>query len=389
MARLPPRGAVRAGTFDLGYLRRFYLWSPSGANDWARFPARAVARADVPFHYPADAARATLCAPSLREVTYSQGRQPRTVILDDLLARTDTTAFIVVKNGALVRETYLNGHRRDAMTRAFSASKTFAAALVGAALSEGRIENMDDPFVRYVPELRGRGYEGITIRHLLQMTAGFPFTYGRMPWADSPLLYWHTNIRRVILAGPRLVSSPGERFQYTSYSSALLAVVLERVIGTTIAAYFEQQVWKPIGAEYDASWSLDHDGAGLEYTASGFNARAIDLVKLGTLYLNGGRWGDEQVLPADWVAASVSPLPSPLPGYSDEQRRSNVYYKLGWWGHELEGDRFGYFAEGYLGQVIYVYPDRQLVIARFGKEPGGPDPVDWPMVLRAVAEKLP
>lgn len=376
-----------SSTASCTYLHRFVFWSPSGAQDWGRFPARAIGRADVPFRYPEDPRLQELYVPLLREVTYSSHGQLRTAPLDTLLADTGSTAFIVIKDGVLVRETYLNGHTRDSMTRAFSATKTFTASLIGVALSEGRIRSADDPFVDYLPELRGRGYDGITIRHLLLMAGGFRFSYGRFPWADSPLMYWHPDIRRVILDGPPLTSRPGERFNYSSYSSAVLGMVLERVVGCSISDYFERVLWKPMGAEYDSTWSLDHDGSGLEYAASGLNGSAIDLVKLGTLYLNGGRWGDRQILPANWALESVTPLSPELPGHTLAEKSEHIYYKFGWWGHDLGGGHSSFFAEGHLGQVIYVYPDKKLVIARFGSTTGGVD--RWPALLCSIAEKFP
>jgi CubicO group peptidase (beta-lactamase class C family) len=381
--------ASRSWTSSATYLRRFLFWSPSGPEDWRRFPARTVAEADAPFRYPEDAAMAARLAPVLRQTARFPGAPPRAAALDTLLEEGATTAFIVIKNGAVVRETYFNGHRRDSMTRAFSASKSFAAALVGVALSEGRIRSLDDPFVRYLPELRGRRYDGITIRHLLLMTAGFRFSYGGSPAADSPLLYWHPDIRSLILDGPPLVAPPGERFHYSSYSTAVLGMVLERVIDTTLSDYFEQRVWRRIGAEYAATWSLDHEVSGLEFAASGLNARCIDLIKLGTLYLDGGRWGDLQVLPEGWTTESVAPLPTPLSRLSGEEPTPNLRYKFGWWVRLVEGRPFAFYAEGYLGQIIFVCPDKRLVIGRFGGHPHAPDAIDWPTLIHALAESMP
>jgi len=373
---------------SLTYLRRFVFWSPSGVEDWWRFPSRTIAAAEAPFHYPEDAEAAERLAPALREVTFLQDGAARTVALDPLLAETGTTAFIVIKDGAVVRETYLNGHQRDSVCRTFSVSKSFTSALVGVALAEGRIHDLDDPMVRYLPELRGRGYDGITIRHLLLMAGGFRFSGGRFPWKDSPLLYWHPDIRRLILDGPPLVAAPGERFGYSDYSSAVVGVILERVAGTSISRYFEDRLWKRLGAEYDAIWSLDHETTGLEATASGLNGRAIDLVKLGTLYLEGGAWAGAQVLPSAWVAASVTPLPAELPGHSDQEVRERVFYKFGWWGHTMGDGSTCFYAHGYRGQLIYVCPAKRLVLARFGREIGSVG-ASWPALLRAIAEATP
>lgn len=375
-------------TASVDYLRRFVFWSPSGVQDWNRFPFRPVARPDAPFRFAEDPVASAEAAALLREITYLHDGAPRTVDLDATLVATGTTAFIVIQDGKVVRESYLNGFGRDSMFRAFSISKSLTSALVGAAIDQGRIRDLDAPFVEYLPELRGRGYDGITVRHLLLMTGGLRFSYGRFPWKDSPLLYWNPDIRRVILAGPPLIGPPGERFNYSDYSSAILGMVLERATGDTLASQLERNLWKRIGAEYDATWSIDHEGTGLEYAASGFNARAIDLVKLGVLYLDGGRWGGDQVLPRAWVEESVRPLPVEPPGHSEQEVRERTFYKFGWWGHRLDGDRTAFFAHGYQGQLVYVCPDRRLVIARFGSEMGSVGRA-WPMLLQAIAERFP
>jgi CubicO group peptidase (beta-lactamase class C family) len=390
LARAAASGAFLAscsGQASPTYLRRFIFWSPSSVEDWRRFPSRPIDKAEQPTRYPEDPSATARLATVLREVTYSHDGVPRTVALDQLLVETGTTAFIIVKDGVLLRETYLNGHRRDSMTRAFSVSKSLTSALIGVALDEGRLQGLDDPMVRYLPELRSRGYDGITLRHLLLMAGGLRFSYGRLPWRDSPLLYWHPDIRGILLGGPPLVAPPGQRFVYSDYSTALLGLVLERASGTTISRYLEQHLWKRLGAEYDASWSLDHEDTGLECTASGFNARAIDLVKLGSLYLNRGRWGAAQILPEAWVSESVTPLPAELPGHPEQELRERVFYKFGWWGHVRGEQRTCFFANGYRGQLIYVCPEQQLVIARFGKELGSVGTA-WPMLLQAVADRL-
>lgn len=366
----------------LTYLRRYVAWRPWSIQDFRRFPGRTIKKAETPFLYP----RATGDRVP-RDVTYCHDGRPRTVGLDALLAETGTTAFVVIEDGVVVRETYLNGYRRDSMTRSFSVTKSFTAALIGIALADGAIRTLDDPFVDYVPELRGHGYDGITIRHLLLMAAGFRFTYGRFPWADDTLLYYHPDVRRLILGGPPVEHGPGERFTYGNYSTLVLGLVLERVTGETISRYFERRLWQPIGAEYDALWSLDREHEGFEATTSGLNARPIDLVKLGTLYLSGGRWGDRQIFPQSWADASVTPPSTDLPGHSDEERAEGVYYKLGFWGHRLGEGRHRFYAHGYHGQFVYVCPEKRLVIARFGKRVGTVGRA-WPMVLRGVADAM-
>ena len=386
--------AVGAAVHQLGavaswtYLRRLTTWRPSGVDDWRRFPSRAVARAPVPHRYPEDPAGGARLAEALRAVTYPHHGAPRTVDLDGVLAETGTTAFIVLKDGRLLRESYLGGHTRETPCRAFSVSKSITSVLVGLALEQGHLRDLDDPFVRYVPELAGRGYDGITLRHLLQMSAGLRFTAGRFPWKDSPLLYWHPDLRQVLLEGPPLVAGPGERFGYSDYASLLLALVLERATGASLSRGLEDGIWRRVGAEHDATWSLDHEATGLELASSGFNATAIDLVKLASLYLDGGRWGGVQLLPERWVTESTRPPAADLPGHIEREVTEGLYYALGWWGQRLPGGGHCFYAHGYQGQILYACPDRRLVVARFGRRAGSVED-EWPALMRAIAERVP
>jgi CubicO group peptidase (beta-lactamase class C family) len=236
-----------------------------------------------------------------------------------------------------------------------------------------------------VPELAGRGYDGITVEHLLAMTGGFRFTSSRYPWSDGLMVARHPDLRRLILEGPPLVAAPGERFGYSDYSTVLLGMVLQRVTKMTLTGYFERVLWRPMGAEFGALWSMDHAGAGLEQAHCGLTARAIDLVKLGSIYLERGHWLGRQVIPAAWVDRSVSPPGADVPGLSEEQRASGTYYALGWWGQRCSDGSDPFYAHGMNGQIVFVHPGKRLVIARFGQR-AGEVPGGWPGLLRAMAE---
>jgi CubicO group peptidase (beta-lactamase class C family) len=132
-----------------------------------------------------------------------------------------------------------------------------------------------------------------------------------------------------------------------------------------------------MGAEFDASWSLDSEASGFENLAAGLNARAIDLAKLGWLFLNGGRNGDQQVIPAAWVeeAARVDTTTDPTAKYQ--------YY---WW---MDEERNGFYAEGDKCQFIYVYPDADLVITRTGIDcSNGHSGFSYGMIAEWMAQQI-
>jgi CubicO group peptidase (beta-lactamase class C family) len=135
----------------------------------------------------------------------------------------------------------------------------------------------------------------------------------------------------------------------------------------SVAEYLERTLWKPLGSEYVASWSLDSDRSGFEKMESGLNARAIDFVKLGVLFLDRGQWRGRQVVPRDWVETSTAQHAAPYYGY--------------WWWVEPNG---AFMARGNYGQFVYVDRARGVVIARFGSTDGE---ADWPAVLEDVARR--
>src|SRR6185436_10241028 len=132
-------------------------------------------------------------------------------------------------------------------------------------------------------------------RHLLGMRSGLRYTKtGNGLWSDfrsdDARVYYAHDVRKRV-AGSTRVDPPGARWAYKDTDAELLGWVLARATGRTVAEYTAEKLWRRIGAEDDASWDLDHGGAGgAEKVSSGFNATARDFAKLGRLYLDGGRW---------------------------------------------------------------------------------------------------
>jgi CubicO group peptidase (beta-lactamase class C family) len=376
----------------LVYVQRYVLWHPSGAVDCRRFAGRTIGRAPHSVAMPTDPALAAAAADRLRTFSFDSAiairGAPAPVALDELLAESGTTAFLVISDNCLLHESYFNGHARETITRGYSITKSATSALVGIALEQGCLGDLDEPLLRYLPELAGRGYEGVTIRHLLLMTGGLRSSWARTPWSLGPLYYWHPDMRSLIVRAPPPATRPGERFAYNDCSTCMLGVILERATGTGIAQFFERWIWQPVGAGSEAIWNLDHAGDGLENAASGLNARAIDLARLASLYLNDGRAGNRQILPPSWIGESVSPPPLGAPGGLITVAGDVRYYKLGWWGHRCANGGFRYWAEGHRGQFLYCCPDRKLVIARFGNGLGRVGHA-WPALLGAIANQFP
>lgn len=328
------------------------------------------------------------------EVEYPSVDGTRIETLDEVLQRTGTRAFLILKDDRLIYETYLESSRQEINT-SFSSAKSFNSALIGAAIAEGKIGSVDDAVIQYIPEIAGRGLDQLTIRDLLLMNSGIKYVEGDelpfyyTPFADDPLTYYPPDLREVALSVKASGASIGEAFRYNNYHPLLEGIILERVTGMHVAEYLQEKFWEPMGAEYPASWSLDSVESGFEKMESGINARAIDYARFGLIFLHNGFWNGVQILPEDWVRESTEPLrPDPRTWESAPSLpQLGGYYKYHWWGINNADGSYDFFAHGRYDQIIYVAPRKNVVIVRLGDALDGSVP--WPLVIHAVVDKLP
>jgi CubicO group peptidase (beta-lactamase class C family) len=365
------------------YVGRVLRWGDADVYDYQKFPERPMAAGEAPFHFSENSNEA------LVRSTFASSAEIND--LDAFLAETRTQAFIVIQDGNILYEQYYNGAERDSIVTSFSIAKSFTSALVGIAIEEGYIQSVDDPITDYLPELAERDpqFSQITIRHLLMMSSGihyeeFPFFSG-----DDAKTYYYPDLRRLALEESNISGRPGEAFLYNNYHPLLLGLILERATGVPVAQYLQDKIWRPLGAEYEGSWSLDE--AGFEKMESGINGRAIDFAKFGQLYLQNGEWQGTQLVPAEWVTASTqAPAVEQASYYPDyfNDPALPVYYGYMWWGiRRGEGD-YDFSGLGNHGQFLYVSPHKRLVIVRHG-ETYGVAAFEWFQMFYDLATALP
>ncbi len=249
------------------------------------------------------------------EIEYPYEGASRREILDDLLKRSDTKAFLIIKDDQMIFETYLNSSKEEINT-SFSSAKSFDSAMIGAAIADGYIDSVDDPVIKYIPEIKGRGLDALTIRDLLLMNSGIQYAEGgelpfyKAPFADDALTYYSPDLRKTALSVRASGAPPGEAFHYNNYHPLLEGLIIERVTGMHVAEYLQERFWKPMGAEFPASWSLDSRSSGFEKMESGINARARDYARFGLIFLHDGSLNGVQILPEDWVREFDRATPS-------------------------------------------------------------------------------
>jgi CubicO group peptidase (beta-lactamase class C family) len=378
---------VAAMTTEHRYWSRIVVWRDAAFNDFAtKFEARAVPNG-TEF---VDLGQGPSTPPAgLETIAFQRNGREQTEPLPQLLKETETRAFLIVQGDRLLYEAYFNGTGRSSTMTSFSVAKSFLSALIGAAIADGKI-GLDDPITRHLPELAGRpGLSDIRVRHLLAMSSGLHYSgtgSGGGPFGDDARIYYDPDLRALALT-VTVDARPGARWQYNNFHPLLLGLILERATGESVSAYLSDKIWRPLGMEAPGSWSLDSRHDGFEKMESGLNGRAVDFAKFGLLYLRGGVWRGREIVPPAWVQASTrhdpgvaGPSTSP-PG--EEWARALDYGYL-WWIDPKAPGRF--FAMGNFGQVIYVAPDRDAVLVRFGASYGN---VAWIPILRELASRLP
>ncbi|HEX2025425.1 MAG TPA: serine hydrolase [Actinomycetota bacterium] len=340
-------------------LARAIVWMNADVDDFRRFPSREIQAPAQPFRF-----RRGVVPGALRAITVNGERRD----LEEFLNATGTTSFIVTRGDAILYERYFNGAVRSSIQTSFSVAKSYLSTLVGIAEDEGLLHR-DDPITKHIPELLDRDprLRRITVEDLISMASGLRYEESGLPWGDDAQTYYGANLRELAVEDTEIIERPGTRWHYNNYNPLLLGMTLERVTDMPVAEYLERKLWQPLGSEYVASWSLDSEDSGFEKMESGLNARAIDFVKLGVLYLQRGEWEGRQIVPREWVEAATSPQAAPRYGY--------------WWWVEPQG---AFLARGNHGQLIYVDRRRGVVVARFGTTDAD---VDWPAVLADVARR--
>jgi CubicO group peptidase (beta-lactamase class C family) len=375
--------AVACIVYPPQYVWRVLVWQDADADDWQRFAMRRMA--------PAAGAQPLPRRPDPASVTAAWVTAGGQREMEAELASHGTQAFLVLRDGVVIHESYANGGSREGWVTSFSVAKSFLSALLGVAVAEGRIDTLDAPVTRWVPELLRRDprFAQVTLRHLVNMASGlhyaeFPFLHG-----DDAKTYYHPDLRALALFQSRVETPPGQRFHYNNYHPLLLGIVIERATGMPVADYLAQKLWQPAGMVGEASWSLDREG-GFEKMESGINARAEDFARFGLLMLHQGRVGDRAVVPADWAQASTSPLQAPADYYAGSPwHRANParFYTAMWWGQARpEGGR-DFAARGNHGQMVFVSPRNGVVIVRHGWRYGLPPQV-WFERARVMADAL-
>jgi CubicO group peptidase (beta-lactamase class C family) len=284
--------------------------------------------------------------------------------LQAFLTRSSTTALLVLKGNDITFEDYYQGTNEFDQRISWSMAKSFLSALFGIAVEEGHIKSIHDLVTDYVPELKGSGYDGVTIKNVLQMSSGVAFNEDYQDFSSDI-----NRMGRLLALGGSFdefaASLVNEREQgtflhYVSVDTHVIGMVLRKATGRTVVEYFKEKLWSKLGAEQDAYYITDSTGEPM--VLGGLNMLTRDFAKFGKLYLDNGRWNDEQIVPLNWVTDSVTPdAPHLMPGKRDSSEM-DLGYGYQWWLPVNADDEF--MAIGVYDQFIYVNKKANVVIVK-------------------------
>jgi CubicO group peptidase (beta-lactamase class C family) len=288
----------------------------------------------------------------------------------DFIKDSQTTGFLVLKDGKIVYQDYWLGHSQDKQHISFSMAKSFVSALMGIAIEEGFVTSVEQAVTEYVPELIDSGYEGVSIKNVLQMSSGVSFNedygdfnsdinrFSRATAFGTSLDEFSASLNRE--------REPGTYHHYVSIDTQVLGMVLTRATGKSLTHYLSEKIWQPLGMEHQAFWLADDYD--MELALGGLNVSLRDYAKLGWLYLNLGEWKDgqgqvQQIVPKQWVVDSITAdAPRLVAGENNPASSSSFGYGYQWWLPLGAEDEFS--AQGIYNQYIYIDPDQRLVIVK-------------------------
>jgi len=309
---------------------------------------------------------------AITEVTW-QGKK---VTFDEFLTATQTNAFLVVRDGKITYEKYLNGKTESTVLPSYSVAKTMTSLVIGQLIDEGVLRE-SDTFVSILPTFKaGTSFDKVTIKDLLDMNSGIGvsdnYPSGPSGWGVAiAQMYATTDMNFFINNNRKMREEPGTFPEYRSVNTQMLGLVIQEVTGNKLADEFSDRIWKLVGADYNATWNVDKVG-GHEKAFCCFNATARDYARVGVALMD-DRSG---VASPAWTARLSTPVVTLDYGWG---------YSAQMW-HPFPGINL---MMGLHGQYIYQDKANNTVIVKLSDMPTSADGIsdDIADVLKQISEK--
>jgi CubicO group peptidase (beta-lactamase class C family) len=271
----------------------------------------------------------------------------------------ETVSLVAIKSGKLIFERYWQGYSDSSKTNSWSMTKSLIGHLLAVAIYEGQIGSLQDQVSKYIPMYQS---DSITLESLVTMSSGIDFDESYLNPLSYPARSLFDDDIKAIHKKYKSTEKAGQYYSYQSGNTQLLAFVIESATGMSVSEYASKMIWKPLGARYDAIWSLDSEG-GMEKAFCCFNSNARDFARFGQLYLQKGVWKGDTMISQDFHQKVT--VPSNLKIKSSGQL--NGRYSYSWWTVNYK-NKSVYYCRGINGQYIFVVPEDDLVLVRLGRK---------------------
>lgn len=273
-------------------------------------------------------------------------------ILDQAKDMSFLKSLIVIQNGTLVIERYMNGGHADLQNDIKSGSKSILSALLGIAIQDGYIESIDQKVIRFFPEYELGDTDprllDLTIRNLIMMRSGFAVRETAQAYEDlNNSSDWIKHILNLPFA-----NNPGEKFNYLSFNTHILSAIITKATGKNTLEYATAVLFSPLGIK-NVKW--DQDPNGYYIGGWGISLKAWDMAKFGLLYLNDGVYEGKNIIPAEWIRESTIERTGMIGTYYSRFWDDSYGYGYLWWVKRIDSNIDIPFAQGHAGQRIAVF----------------------------------
>lgn len=303
-------------------------------------------------------------------ITYNQN-----LYTDILLQNSNTTSFLVVKDGKVIFKRYLNGVKEGDITQVFSVTKVFITALLGMAIEDKIIEDINLPVSHFYTELKNTKFDSVTLLNLCQMTSGLNYDeYGNL--LQTIRFYYSDNLHSVI-ENATFSDEPGKKFMYKSIDTQILGECITKALGKkSFMEYFYEKIWNPLGMQDSAFFTVYNKITRTPKFYGGLNITARDLAKFGVMVANNGIYNKKRILPKDWFNQC---------DHTSFRSDSDDKYCLGWYYMVDDDNSDVYFAAGFNGQTMMINETTNVVVIRLGIDRGN---VSWYPIMKRLSESV-
>ena len=252
----------------------------------------------------------------------------------------NTEAAILIRGSSIIAEYYADNFDKESIVTSWSVAKSFTSTLIGIAIDEGYINSIEDPITDYLPEWKGQDQDKILLKHLLSMRSGME---------DHGFVYLESDMISHSLDRD-IIRPPAVSFRYSNEDSMLLGEIIQNATGMSFQEYADKKLFNLI--DIDETWWTDQEGNTISYASIDMTPR--EFAKFGLMIAQEGSWQGQQIVSSDWVELATSK-------YDDL-----MTYGFQWWTSETKEIDYPFFsARGLDGQLIYIWPETDLVFVRF------------------------